>query len=150
MMMFAVLFGLSMDYEVFLLTAFREHWERAGDMTIAVRRGLADTGRLVTAAALIMVVVFGSFLLSENATVKMFRGGPGNRGGRGRHDRAVPARPGDHGAGAKGTWWLPDWLDRLLPPCTSKATRERSMPPRQGPANDRRAEPRWPSTARRR
>src|SRR5690606_18526726 len=72
MMMFAVLFGLSMDYEVFLLTAFREHWERTGDMTVAVRRGLADTGHLVTAAAAIMVVVFGSFLLSDNAIVKMF------------------------------------------------------------------------------
>ena len=72
MMMFAVLFGLSMDYEVFLLTAFREHWSITGDMKIAVRRGLADSGRLVTAAAMIMVVVFASFILSDNATVKMF------------------------------------------------------------------------------
>lgn len=116
MMMFAVLFGLSMDYEVFLLTAFREHWERAGDMTIAVRRGLADTGRLVTAAALIMVVVFGSFLLSENATVKMFGVGLATA-------VAVDATivrcllvPAIMVLAQKGTWWLPDWLDRLLPP----------------------------------
>ena len=116
MMMFAVLFGLSMDYEVFLLTAFREHWERTGDMTIAVRRGLADTGRLVTAAALIMVVVFGSFLLSENATVKMFGVGLATA-------VAVDATivrcllvPAIMVLAQKGTWWLPDWLDRLLPP----------------------------------
>ena len=50
MMMFAVLFGLSMDYEVFLLTAFREHWDKTGNMTTAVRRGLTDTGQVVTAA----------------------------------------------------------------------------------------------------
>jgi putative drug exporter of the RND superfamily len=116
MMMFAVLFGLSMDYEVFLLTAFREHWERTGDMTIAVRRGLADTGKLVTAAALIMVVVFGSFLLSENAIVKMFGIGLATA-------VAVDATivrcllvPAIMVLAQKGTWWLPDWLDRLLPP----------------------------------
>ena len=116
MMMFAVLFGLSMDYEVFLLTAFREHWERTGDMTTAVRRGLADTGKLVTAAALIMVVVFGSFLLSDNAIVKMFGIGLATA-------VAVDATivrcllvPAIMVLAQNGTWWLPGWLDRLLPP----------------------------------
>ena|GEM_PF-128252 len=115
MMMFAVLFGLSMDYEVFLLTAFREHWERTGDMVTSVRRGLADTGRLVTAAALIMVVVFGSFILSSNATVKMFGVGLATA-------VAVDATivrcllvPAIMVLAANGTWWLPAWLDRLLP-----------------------------------
>jgi RND superfamily putative drug exporter len=115
MMMFAVLFGLSMDYEVFLLTAFREHWERTGDMTVAVRRGLADTGHLVTAAAAIMVVVFGSFLLSDNAIVKMFGIGLATA-------VAVDATivrcllvPAIMVLAQKGTWWLPGWLDRLLP-----------------------------------
>jgi hypothetical protein len=116
MMMFAVLFGLSMDYEVFLLTAFREHWERTGDMVVAVRRGLADTGRLVTAAALIMVTVFGSFILSENAIVKMFGVGLATA-------VAVDATvvrcllvPAIMVLAQKGTWWLPGWLDRLIPP----------------------------------
>ena len=115
MMMFAVLFGLSMDYEVFLLTAFREHWEQTGDMHVSVRRGLADTGRLVTAAALIMVVVFISFLLSDNALVKMFGIGLSTA-------VAVDATivrcllvPAIMVLAAKGTWWLPGWLDRLLP-----------------------------------
>ena len=65
MMMFAVLFGLSMDYEVFLLTSFREHWERSGDVAVAVRRALADTGQVITAAALIMVGVFASFIIAD-------------------------------------------------------------------------------------
>ncbi len=115
MMMFAVLFGLSMDYEVFLLTSFREHWERSGDMHTAVRRGLADTGRLVTSAALIMVAVFGSFILSDNATVKIFGVGLATA-------VLVDATivrcllvPAIMVLAAKGTWWLPGWLDRLLP-----------------------------------
>ncbi len=115
MMMFAVLFGLSMDYEVFLLTAFREHWERSGDMVVSVRRGLADTGRVVTAAALIMVVVFASFILSTNPVVKMFGVGLATA-------VAVDATivrcllvPAIMVLAAKATWWLPRWLDVLLP-----------------------------------
>ena len=115
MMIFAVLFGLSMDYEVFLLTAFREQWERTGDMVVSVRRGLADTGRIVTAAALIMVVVFLSFILSPDPTVKIFGVGLATA-------VAVDATivrcllvPAIMVLAAKGTWWLPGWLDRLLP-----------------------------------
>ena len=115
MMMFAVLFGLSMDYEVFLLTAFREHWERSQDMTVAVRRGLADTGRVVTAAALIMVVVFASFVLSTDPLVKMFGVGLATA-------VAIDATivrcllvPAILVLIQKGTWWLPAWLDDLLP-----------------------------------
>lgn len=115
MMMFAVLFGLSMDYEVFLLTAFREHWERTGDMHTAIRRGLADTGQLVTAAALIMIAVFASFIFSDFAEVKLFGVGLATA-------VAVDATivrcllvPAIMILAAKGTWWLPGWLDRLIP-----------------------------------
>lgn len=115
MMMFAVLFGLSMDYEVFLLTAFREHWERTHDMKTAIRRGLADTGQLVTAAALIMIVVFASFIFSDYAEVKLFGVGLATA-------VAVDATivrcllvPAIMILAAKGTWWLPGWLDRLIP-----------------------------------
>ena len=115
MMLFAVLFGLSMDYEVFLLTAFREHWERTGDMTTAVRRGLADTGKVVTAAALIMCVVFGSFILSDNPIVKMFGVGLATAV----FVDATIVRcllvPAIMVLAQKGTWWLPEWLSRLLP-----------------------------------
>ena len=115
MMMFAVLFGLSMDYEIFLLTAFNEHYQRTGDIVTAVRRGLADTGQLITAAALIMVAVFTSFVIPDNAVVKMFGVGLATA-------VLVDATivrcilvPSLMVLAAKWTWWLPGWLDRALP-----------------------------------
>jgi RND superfamily putative drug exporter len=72
MMMFAILFGLSMDYEVFLLSRIKEEYDRSGDNAAAVVDGLVNTARVITAAALIMVTVFGSFLLDPNRIVKMF------------------------------------------------------------------------------
>ncbi len=71
MMLFALLFGLSMDYEVFLLTAVREAWTRTGDNARSVRDGLASTGVVITSAALIMVCVFAGFVLSPSPVVKM-------------------------------------------------------------------------------
>src|SRR4029450_11500283 len=62
MMLFAIVFGLSMDYEVFLLSRIREEWDRTGDSRGSVADGLASTARVITAAAAIMVVVFGSFM----------------------------------------------------------------------------------------
>ncbi|HSO03900.1 MAG TPA: MMPL family transporter, partial [Candidatus Limnocylindrales bacterium] len=115
MMMFAVLFGLSMDYEIFLLTAFNEHYQRTGDIVTAVRRGLADTGQLITAAALIMVAVFTSFVIPDNAVVKMFGVGLATA-------VLVDATivrcilvPSLMVLAARWTWWLPGWLDRALP-----------------------------------
>lgn len=115
MMIFAVLFGLSMDYEVFLLTGIKEQWDRTGDMTVSVRRGLADTGHIVTAAALIMIVVFSSFILNTDSTVKIFGVGLATA-------VAVDATivrcllvPAVMVLCARATWWLPGWLDRLLP-----------------------------------
>jgi len=115
MMMFAVLFGLSMDYEVFLLTSFREHWQRTGDMRMSVRRGLADTGQVITSAAAIMVVIFASFVLTDSAIAKMFGVGLATA-------VLVDATvvrcllvPSLMVLAAKWTWWLPGWLDRILP-----------------------------------
>ncbi|MGH2861096.1 MAG: MMPL family transporter [Solirubrobacteraceae bacterium] len=71
-MMFAILFGLSMDYEVFLVSRIYEEWHRTGDNRLAVTRGLQATGRTITAAAAIMVLVFGSFLLGGQVVIKMF------------------------------------------------------------------------------
>jgi RND superfamily putative drug exporter len=72
MMMFAVLFGLSMDYQVFLLTRVREEYDRTGDTRQGVVRGLARTARVITSAALIMIFVFGAFVLNPAPEVKMF------------------------------------------------------------------------------
>jgi RND superfamily putative drug exporter len=69
---FAILFGLSMDYEVFLVSRIYEEWRHRGDNREAVAHGLAATGRTITAAALIMVLVFGAFVLGGQLTIKLF------------------------------------------------------------------------------
>lgn len=112
---FAVIFGLSMDYEVFLVSRMHEEWRRSGDPGLAVRRGLATTGGVITAAAAIMVVVFGAFVLSPGRMLAQM--------GLGLATAVlvdaviircllVPAAM--HLAG-RAAWWLPGWLDRLLP-----------------------------------
>jgi RND superfamily putative drug exporter len=115
MVLFAVLFGLSMDYEVFLLSAIQEHWTRTGDNHVAVRRGLAETGGVITSAALIMVCVFASFILVDNPTVKIFGLGLATA-------IVVDATvvrcllvPATMVLLGRWNWWLPHWLDRLLP-----------------------------------
>ena len=71
MMMFALLFGLSMDYEVFLLSRIREEYLETGDNATAVAHGIARTGRVITAAAAIMVTVFGAFILGDQVLMKV-------------------------------------------------------------------------------
>ncbi len=114
-MLFAILFGLSMDYEVFLVMRIHEEWLRTGDNREAVRRGLAVTGRTITAAAIIMVLVFGSFILGGERVIKEFGLGLSAailvdailiRSG------LVPSLMLMFG---RANWWFPAWLDRLLP-----------------------------------
>ncbi|MEU6299093.1 MMPL family transporter [Streptomyces erythrochromogenes] len=115
LLMFAVLFGLSMDYEVFLLTSVREKWLASGDSRRAVVAGLASTGRIITSAALIMVSVFLAYLLSDDPVVKMFGTGLAAAVAldvtvvRGLLVPTTMALLGDRG------WWLPRRLDRILP-----------------------------------
>jgi putative drug exporter of the RND superfamily len=71
-MLFAIVFGLSMDYEVFLVSRIHEEWERSRDASYAVTRGLASTGRVITAAATIMICVFASFALGDERVLKLF------------------------------------------------------------------------------
>ncbi|GAA2293908.1 MMPL family transporter [Streptomyces hawaiiensis] len=115
MMMFAIVFGLSMDYEIFLLSRVHEAWLRTGDAKGSVAHALEITARVITCAALIMVSVFAAFLLSDNIVVKMLGLGlavsvlidatvvrllmvP-----------AVMTLLGRH------AWWMPRWLDRVVP-----------------------------------
>ncbi len=74
-LMFAVLFGLSMDYEVLLLSRVREEYDRSGDNTLAVARGLEKTGRLITSAALLLIIVIGAFATSEIIFIKQIGAG---------------------------------------------------------------------------
>ncbi|MXM67733.1 MMPL family transporter [Streptomyces sp. HUCO-GS316] len=115
MMMFAIIFGLSMDYEIFLLSRVHEAWLRTGDAKGSVAHALEITARVITCAALIMVSVFSAFIVSDNIVVKMMGLGlavsvlidatvvrllmvP-----------AVMTLLGPH------AWWTPRWLDKILP-----------------------------------
>ena len=98
MMLFAIVFGLSMDYEVFLLSRVREEWHRTGDSRTSVADGLAATAKVITAAAAIMVVVFGSFIL-ENDRVREAHGHrPRDGDPARRHHRPDAAGAGHDGA----------------------------------------------------
>ncbi|MGV9231024.1 MMPL family transporter [Streptomyces nigra] len=124
MMMFAIIFGLSMDYEIFLLSRVHEAWKRTGDAKDSVAHALEITARVITCAALIMVSVFAAFIISDNIVVKMLGLGlavsvlidatvvrllmvP-----------AVMTLLGEH------AWWTPRWLDRILPHIDTEGTGE--------------------------
>jgi RND superfamily putative drug exporter len=112
-MMFAILFGLSMDYEVFLITRIQEEYAKTGDNRTAVRNGLAATGKTITAAALIMILVFGAFILGGIRVIKEF--GLGLAGGIAMD--AVVIRmavvPAVMILLGKSNWWFPKWLEWL-------------------------------------
>jgi putative drug exporter of the RND superfamily len=115
LMMFAILFGLSMDYEVFLISHIREAWKREGDNRRAVVSGVATTGRVITSAALIMVSVFFAFIINGDPTVKQFGVGMGVA-------VAVDATlvrcllvPAVMTLLGRANWWFPGWLDRIVP-----------------------------------
>jgi putative drug exporter of the RND superfamily len=112
---FAVLFGLSMDYEVFLVSRIREAYQATGDNAESVARGLASTGRVITSGALIMVAVFLSFVTDPSPFVQMIGLGLATA-------IAVDATvvrmilvPATMALMGRANWWLPGWLDRLLP-----------------------------------
>jgi putative drug exporter of the RND superfamily len=115
LLMFAILFGLSMDYEVFLLTQIQEHYKQSGDPHDAVVRGLASTGRVITSAALIMVFVFSSFVLNGNAIVKEFGVGLAAAIAIDATIVRCLAVPAVMALFGNAAWWLPSWLDRVLP-----------------------------------
>ncbi|MFE4665953.1 MMPL family transporter [Streptomyces sp. NPDC056716] len=150
MMMFAIIFGLSMDYEIFLLSRVHEGWLRTGDARAAVAHALEITARVITCAALIMVSVFAAFIISDNIVVKMLGLGlavsvlidatvvrlllvP-----------AVMTLLGPH------AWWTPKWLDRLLPHIDAegeKVGKGSAQPPQSQPEpqpEPRQPEPRQP------
>jgi len=114
-MMFAIVFGLSMDYEVFLLSRVKEEFERTGDPSSSVADGLSMTARVITAAAAIMVVVFGSFVFEDDRIIKLFGVGLSMAvliDATLVRMLLVPSTMQLLGA---RNWWLPDWLDKILP-----------------------------------
>ncbi len=115
MMMFAILFGLSMDYEVFLISRIREEYDRSGDANSSVADGLAATARVISAAAAIMVAVFLAFVANEQRILKLFGIGLATA----IFVDATLARlvlvPATMQLLGRANWWLPSWLDRIIP-----------------------------------
>jgi RND superfamily putative drug exporter len=114
-MVFAIVFGLSMDYEVFLMSRMHEEWERTGDAAYAMRQGLASTGRVITAAAAIMVCVFGSFVLGNSLTIKLFGVGLASAVFLDAFLIRTVLVPSLMALMGERAWWLPRGLDRALP-----------------------------------
>ncbi|MEY3132712.1 MAG: hypothetical protein RLZ29_1049 [Actinomycetota bacterium] len=114
-MMFAIVFGLSMDYEVFLLSRVKEEYDRTGDNELAVADGLANTARVITAAAAIMVFVFGSFVLEPDRSIKMFGFGLAVAVFLDATIVRMLLVPATMELLGDRNWWLPRWLERLLP-----------------------------------
>ncbi len=115
MFMFAVLFGLSMDYEVFLLSRVREEYLVTGDNETSVIHGIASTARVITSAALIMISVFLGFVLGDDPTIKMFGLGLATAIFVDATIVRVVLVPATMKLMGTANWWIPGWLDRLLP-----------------------------------
>ena len=165
-MMFAILFGLSMDYEVFLISRIREEYLKDGDTRRAVADGLAKTARVITAAAAIMVVVFLAFLAAPDVFLKLFGIGLASAIFLDATLVRMVLVPAVMQLLGDRNWWIPDWLERILPRLDVErgrrprraAPRRRSAGPargarrpsragvgagdQQGPASARRAAPR--------
>jgi RND superfamily putative drug exporter len=155
MMLFAIVFGLSMDYEVFLLSRIKEEYDRTGDNASAVGDGLALTARVITAAALIMVVVFGAFLLESDRVVKLMGLGLAVAVLLDATIVRMLLVPATMELLGDRNWWLPGWLDRILPvihveapPDRDDATADRPVAAGSDPVRDTDTDPARPSDAR--
>jgi RND superfamily putative drug exporter len=115
MFLFAIVFGLSMDYEVFLLSKIREEYDRRRDNGTAVVEGLASTARVITAAALIMVCVFGAFALGDDRSIKLMGLGLATAVFIDATIVRVILVPATMELLGERNWWFPKWLDRILP-----------------------------------
>jgi len=115
MFMFAILFGLSMDYEVFLLSRVREEYLVSGDNDQSVIHGIASTARVITSAALIMIAVFGGFVLGSDPFVKMMGLGLATAIFVDATIVRIILVPATMKLMGDANWWIPAWLDRLIP-----------------------------------
>ncbi|MFF4006702.1 MMPL family transporter [Streptomyces sp. NPDC001717] len=115
MFLFAILFGLSMDYEVFLLSRVREEYLRTGDNGKAIVEGVSGTARIITSAALIMVAVFLSFAVADDPSTKMFGLGLATAIFIDATVVRMVLVPATMTLLGRTNWWLPRWLDRMLP-----------------------------------
>jgi RND superfamily putative drug exporter len=114
-MVFAILFGLAMDYQVFLVSRMQEEWARTKDNSVAVRRGLAGSGRVVLMAALIMASVFAAFIPTTDNTIKLFGVALASAVLIDAFVIRLVFVPALMSILGRTNWWLPGWLDRIIP-----------------------------------
>jgi len=135
-LMLAVLFGLSMDYEVFLVSRIREEWAATGDNRQAVRTGQASTGRVIIAAATIMICVFSAFILSGQQITGEFGLGLAAAVLLDAFLLRTVAVPALMHLSGRANWWLPGWLDRILPHLSIEPATPPPALPSPGPASE--------------
>ncbi len=134
MLMFAILFGLSMDYEVFLLSRVREEYQLTGDNAASVVQAIARTGRVITSAALIMIAVFFGFMLGDDPAIKMMGLGLATAIFLDATVVRLVLVPATMKLLGNANWWLPDWMDRALPTFDHEGRREQPRPLEPVPA----------------
>ena len=133
-LMLAVLFGLSTDYEVFLVSRIREEWAATGDNHQAVRTGQASTGRVIIAAATIMILVFGAFILSGQQITGEFGIGLAAAVLLDAFILRTVLVPALMHLSGRANWWLPGWLDRSLPHLSIEPATQQPAPTSPAPA----------------
>jgi putative drug exporter of the RND superfamily len=133
-MMFAILFGLSMDYEVFLLSRVREEYAKLRDTSAAVTEGLARTARVITAAAAIMIVVFLSFAVSDETFLRLFGVGMATAILVDATIVRMVLVPAVMQVLGRANWWMPRWLDRIVPRFDPEAVVPEPLSVRERPA----------------
>jgi RND superfamily putative drug exporter len=141
LMLFAIVFGLSMDYEVFMLSRIREEYDRTGDSSTSVADGLASTARVITAAAAIMVVVFGSFVFEDIREIKVFGLGLALAVLLDATLVRMVLVPATMALLGDRNWWMPRWLDRLIPSVTVEAPTPAAAPAPSAPTAGQRRRP---------
>ena len=144
-MMFAILFGLSMDYEVFLLSRIREEYLKTGDNGQAVADGLSATARVITAAAAIMCTFFLSFVLGDNIVIKLFGIGFASAIFIDATLIRMVIVPSTMELLGDANWWLPGWLDRILPHLDVEGSTPDDARTRRCRVTTGRARPTWSS-----
>jgi len=122
--MLAILFGLSMDYQVFLVSRMHEEWLNTNDNEEAIVRGQANTGRVITAAALIMICVFFSFAFGGQRIIAEFGIGLGGAVLMDAFILRTVLVPSLMHAFGRANWWMPKWLNRVVPHLAVEATEE--------------------------
>jgi RND superfamily putative drug exporter len=140
MLVFAIVFGLSMDYEVFLLSRIHEAWITTRDPHRAVAIGIGSTARVITTAASIMIVVFASFVLSTDPTVKMLAIGMAFAVLIDASLVRMILVPSIMSLLGRHAWWMPRWLEPVVPHLTleGSAAAAAAPPPEPEPAGIRR------------